>query len=77
MPGRIIGSLSFVQNISPNQSKKILFLSPYPNGCAAGQRFKFENAIEILERNEYIVDQNAFLDVDSWNVLYSRGYLYY
>ena len=74
MPGRIIGSLSFVQNISPNQSKKILFLSPYPNGCAAGQRFKFENAIEILERNEYIVDQNAFLDVDSWNVLYSRGF---
>ena len=37
-------------NISPNKSKKILFLSPYPNSCAAGQRFKFENAIEILEK---------------------------
>ena len=55
---------------SKSRNKKILFLSPYPHGSAAGQRFKFENMFEALNKENYLIHQSSFLDLNTWNILY-------
>lgn len=54
--------------------KKILFLTPYPNGTAASQRFRFELYIEELKSNGYEVFCGSFLDQKTWEVLYKEGF---
>ena len=60
---------------SKSTNKKILFLSPYPHGSAAGQRFKFENMFEALHKEDYLIHQSSFLDLNTWNILYEPGNL--
>jgi glycosyltransferase involved in cell wall biosynthesis len=51
----------------------ILFLTPYPFGTAASQRFRFEQYFEALNENgiEYTIE--PFWEVNAWEVLYERG----
>jgi glycosyltransferase involved in cell wall biosynthesis len=54
---------------------KILFLQPYPTGEAAGQRFKVEQAYNILRESGHEVTVNSFFDIQTWKILYKKGFL--
>ena len=52
---------------------RILFLFPYPETCAASQRFRFEQYLKILEEEGYEVVTSPFLDFGTWQILYKKG----
>lgn len=54
---------------------KILFVHPYPTGAAPSQRFRFEQYIPFLKEKGVDVHIAPFWDRESWNVLYSKGYI--
>jgi glycosyltransferase involved in cell wall biosynthesis len=54
-------------------SRKILFLVPYPLYEAPSQRFRFEQYIAILERNNYRVKVKSFLFLGTWRMFSSTG----
>lgn len=54
-------------------NQKILFLTPYPNGTAGSQRFRFEQYFEILKSKGFVIDNQSFLDDATWNILYLPG----
>jgi glycosyltransferase involved in cell wall biosynthesis len=54
--------------------KNILVLCPFPVGVAAGQRLKYEQYFEQWRAQGINVTVSAFLDMETWNVLYQRGY---
>ncbi len=56
--------------------KRILFLFPYPEGGAASQRFRFEQYYDILQARGFEIEKRAFLDNDTWNILYKPGYTF-
>ncbi len=53
--------------------KKIIFLCPFPYGVQAGQRFKFEQHIKALEKENIQVDFNSFFSIKMWNIMYKKG----
>jgi len=53
-----------------NKKKKILFLSPYPQGIGPSQRFRFEQYFSFLS-DSYEVTQKTFWDNKSWDILFS------
>ena len=55
--------------------KKILILSPYPEGVAAGQRLKYEQYFESWEANGYELHKSSFFSMGTWNVLWSKGHI--
>ncbi|MCS6823289.1 MAG: glycosyltransferase [Cytophagaceae bacterium] len=58
-------------------SKKILFIVPHPIGMSPGQRFRFEQYLEILNDAGYAYEVRAFLDNKTANILYDeKKYLY-
>jgi L-malate glycosyltransferase len=53
--------------------KKILILSPYPEGIAAGQRLKYEQYFSDWENSGYQLQKSSFFSLDTWNILWSKG----
>ena len=49
---------------------KILFLVPYPKGEAPSQRFRFEQYISLLEKENYQVTFESFFNYWIWAKLY-------
>ncbi len=54
-------------------TKKILILCPYPFGQAPSQRFRFEQYLDFLEQEGFAINQQGFLDEQTWQVLYQPG----
>src|SRR5690606_8084587 len=53
--------------------KKIIILSPYPFGSAPSQRFRYEQYLDYLESNGFIIELKPFLNQKAWDILYQRG----
>ena len=54
--------------------KKIHFWVPYPQRSAPSQRFRVEQYLPYLSRNSFSYTVLSFLDANTWNVLYKKGY---
>ena len=55
--------------------KKVLFLTPYPYDTAPGQRFRYEQYLGILNQNGIEYRLCSFMDDDTWEILYKKGFL--
>lgn len=55
-------------------TKKVLFITPYPQDTAGSQRFRFEQYIPFLEAKGVQVDRQSFIDDKTWAVLYLPGH---
>ena len=55
------------------QTKRILFLVPYPLGIAPSQRFRFEQYFDILKSNGFDFDVKTYLDERAMIYLYEPG----
>lgn len=53
--------------------KKITFIAPYPKAEAPSQRFRFEQYLELLEGEGYVIDFHPFIDQKTWETLYAPG----
>ena len=56
---------------------QLLFLTPYPKGEAASQRFRFEQYFSLLEEKGIKYDVKPFMSKRTWDILYSPGKLFY
>lgn len=54
--------------------RKILFITPYPPGEAASQRFRFEQYLGILKDHGFEYQISSFLDHHAWKILYQKGH---
>lgn len=52
---------------------KVLFIIPYPLNNAPSQRFRFEQYINLLKKNNINPQFQSFLDLKSWENLYQSG----
>lgn len=52
---------------------KILFVCPYPFDEAPSQRFRFEQYLNILEKEGYQYQLAPFLNLKAWKILYQSG----
>ncbi|MGJ3235040.1 glycosyltransferase [Marivirga sp.] len=52
---------------------KILFVCPYPFDEAPSQRFRFEQYLNILEKEGYSFQLAPFLNLKAWKILYKSG----
>ena len=52
---------------------KILFLTPYPYGTAASQRFRCEQYYDLLIDKGFEVEMKSFMSNQTWEILYSGG----
>lgn len=55
---------------------KILFLVPYPRGCAPSQRYRFEQYLKILEESEFECEIVPFINAQTWEILYQNGHYF-
>lgn len=55
-------------------AKRILFLTPYPQGVAPSQRLKFEQYYPAFREAGYDLSQSAFVSRAFWRVIYQRGH---
>jgi glycosyltransferase involved in cell wall biosynthesis len=53
---------------------EILFISPYPLGVAASQRFRFEQYFSQLAEKKISYTLAPFLTEKAWTILYKEGY---
>ena len=53
--------------------KSILIICPYPQGVAAGQRFKYEQYLNHWRENGYEITISSFMDTPMWEVVYTPG----
>lgn len=53
---------------------RILFLVPYPHGQAPGQRFRYEQYLDLLIEQGHRYQLSSFLSTSTWAVLYKSGY---
>jgi glycosyltransferase involved in cell wall biosynthesis len=54
-------------------SKTIFILAPYPKGEAPSQRFRFEQYLDLLKNEGYIVEYHPFISIRTWKSLYVVG----
>tara|TARA_B100000787_G_scaffold75048_1_gene55292 strand:- start:86 stop:1159 length:1074 start_codon:yes stop_codon:yes gene_type:complete len=54
---------------------KILILSPYPEGEAAGQRLKYEQYYASWKKQGYELHKSSFFDQNTWDILWKKGFL--
>ena len=52
-------------------SKKILFLLPYPLHCAPSQRFRVENFLPLLDEANISYKVSPFMTFETWKILYN------
>ncbi|MCX6291879.1 MAG: glycosyltransferase family 4 protein [Bacteroidetes bacterium] len=55
---------------------KILFITPYPQGEAPSQRFRFEQYFPELQKRGYTFHVSPFIDRKAWSHLYKKGHWY-
>lgn len=55
---------------------KIQLLIPYPLKTAPSQRFRFEQYLEILDKNGFQVKSQSFWDDSAWQILYCKGFYF-
>jgi len=53
--------------------KTIFILAPYPKSEAPSQRFRFEQYLDILEKEGFQIEYYPFLSGSAWNKLYKSG----
>lgn len=53
----------------------IWFITPYPQGNAPSQRFRFEQYLEKLEDAGYTYRFSPFWDETAWKILYKPGHI--
>jgi len=58
---------------SHSAHKKIIFLTPYPFDTAPGQRFRYEQYLDILKKNGYEIQLSSFLNKSTYSLLYQPG----
>lgn len=51
----------------------ILFVSPYPKGTAASQRFRYEQYFKALDERGIAYDVSPFWEEKAWKLLYQKG----
>jgi len=56
--------------------KKILFITPYPEGTAASQRFRFEQYYELLRSNGFEIVIRSFWSERMWDIFYENGHFF-
>ena len=56
-------------------SKKILFLSPYPENKAPSQRLKYEQYFTCFEQAGFEVTTKAFVNLKLWSILYKPNFI--
>ncbi|MDH5381062.1 MAG: glycosyltransferase [Cyclobacteriaceae bacterium] len=54
------------------KTKKVLFLSPYPTGSAPSQRFRFEQYLELLKKNNIQATTLSFYGKNYEKFLYQK-----
>lgn len=54
----------------------IQFLTPYPQGQAPSQRFRFEQYLQFLEAEGFTLSFQSFWDDKAWSVLYKPGFVF-
>jgi len=54
-------------------NKRIIFIAPYPKGQAPSQRFRFEQYLELLQKEQFEIQYHSFLNTRTWNTLYNKG----
>ncbi|MGI8892287.1 MAG: glycosyltransferase family 4 protein [Bacteroidia bacterium] len=54
-------------------SKKILFLCPYPENVAPSQRLKFEQYYKYFREAGYEVVTSPFINESFWKIIYKKG----
>ena len=55
------------------KKKKVLILSPSPRGTAATQRLKYEQYLDLLEKEGYVFTISSFQAKRFWNIVYKPG----
>lgn len=55
--------------------KRMLVLCPFPEGCAAQQRLKYEQYFADWRAHGWEIEVSPFLDRKAWDVLYKKGHL--
>lgn len=53
--------------------KTIFILAPYPESEAPSQRFRFEQYLDLLEKEGFQIEYHPFLSVKAWETLYKPG----
>jgi len=53
-------------------SKRILFICPYPINQAPSQRFRFEQYLTFLKENNFQIQLEPFLPISVWQSLYTQ-----
>ena len=53
---------------------KVLFIVPYPLGKAASQRYRVEQWLQVLQRENINYKVAPFWDAATWNILYKQGH---
>ncbi len=58
------------------EKRKIIFYHTYPVGTAPGQRFRYEQYLEVLSQ-EYELEMRPFLSHKLWEIYYQKGKFLY
>ncbi|WP_375563306.1 glycosyltransferase family 4 protein [Bernardetia sp. OM2101] len=58
------------------KKKTIKFLVPYPHDIAPGQRFRYEQYLDILKKNNFDYELLSFLDEETNKILYKKGHTF-
>lgn len=56
--------------------RRILILSPYPEGFAASQRLKYEQYFNNWRESGYELTVSNFFNLRTWKILYKKGYYF-
>lgn len=59
-----------------SSNPRVLILCPYPLGISPGQRFRFEQYLNILREQGVHIDVRPFLDMDTMRILYKPGHMF-
>jgi glycosyltransferase involved in cell wall biosynthesis len=56
-------------------TRRLLVLCPFPEGCAAQQRLKYEQYFDDWRAQGWEITVSSFLDLAAWDVFYEPGHL--
>lgn len=59
--------------MSSHKNRKVCFISPYPFDTAPGQRFRYEQYIELLKAQGFTIQYFSFLSLSDYQILYTKG----
>jgi len=68
--GRVNSDNSFLDN---RKHRNILFIVPYPENIAPGQRFRFEHFMPVLKSANLTFQIRPFIQQSAYSILFSKG----